>query len=346
MFPRDRALPLRRGLPGLTVRLSTLLVAGVVFSGIATGPWSLGLIVTTIGAAIALHGAIRIFLLRRRGTELLAIELSLLGPLIDPAADASTPEIETRESLIAASVPAGVLALASLVMSLWSPAVLHPAVQVLGGYAVLHVMPGLPMDGGRLFHALVWYVSGSPTVATRAAARYAQLIAGGLIVTGLFMLPLGGLRSYWSILFLGMGWQLSAAAVHDAARSTWQRRGRTATLDRFIPGVILPPTGTVAHAARLILGRRVPVLVGDGRNASGVVTQESLRRVPRAEWHQRPLADIMTAIDLVPQLPVNRTVAEAATLLRNEGQTVLVVTAGGRPRAAVLLEQLLAPLPR
>lgn len=350
MLPRDRALPLRRGAPRFSIRASTLLVAGVVLSGVAPTFSALVVMAALVAITVAIHGAVRLAILTRRGVEVLAIEPSLLGPLIAPAADAATPEIETRDGIIAAAIPlttCGVLAASAW---LWIPEgrlaeALTDSIRIVGGYALLQVMPGLPMDGGRIFHALVWYISGSASVATKAAARYAQLIAAGLVVAGFFMLPLGSDLSYWSVLLLGMGWQLSAAAATDAARSTWQRRGQTTTLERFIPGVVLPPTARVAHAARLILGRQVPILVWDERTAIGVVTRDSLRRVPRAEWHLRPIAEVMTPIEAVPHLAVDRTVAEAVALLRTEHRAVLVVTTGSRPRAAVLLEQLLAPLP-
>ena len=346
VFPRDRGLPLWRGSPRVIVRPSTMLVAGVALAGLAPDLPSFLLVAILTGLIVALHGAVRAGVVRRRGDTILTLEPSLLGLLVAPAADAKSIEGETRDALTAVSVPIIALALLGGV-SLWTPASdpLQQMLRIAAGYAVLHAMPGLPLDGGRLFHALIWYVTGSATVATRASARYAQLIAAGLVVTGLFMLPLGGDRSYWSLLFLGMGWQLSAAAAADAARSAWQRRSTSATLERFIPGVVMPPTARVVHAARLILGRRVPVLVWESpRRAVGVVTRDSLRRTPRAEWHQRSVAEIMTPIDRVRHLPADRSVAEAVELLRQERQTVIIVTAGAQPRAAVLLEQLLAPL--
>lgn len=350
MLPRDRALPLRRGSPRFSIRPSTLVVAGVVLSGITPSFAALLVMAALVVSIVAIHGAVRLAILARRGVEVLAIEPSLIGPLIEPAADAPTPEIETRDAIIAAAIPLTTFGVLAAIAWLWAPGerlqaeAMTGILRIVGGYALLQVMPGLPMDGGRIFHALVWYISGSATVATRAAARYAQLIAAGLVVAGFFMLPLGSDLSYWSVLLLGIGWQLSAAAATDAARSTWQRRGRTTTLERFIPGAVLPPTARVAHAARLILGRRVPILVWEGRTAIGVVTRASLRRVPRAEWHLRSIAEVMTPIEEVPHLAVDRTVAEAVSLLRQEHHAVLVVTTGSRPRAAVLLEQLLAPL--
>lgn len=324
-----------------------MLFAGVALAGVTADLRSFLFIITLTSGVVALHGAVRIAIVRRRNVEILVVEPSLIGLLVFPSTDASDPETEARDALVAASVPLLALALLSGGMWLWAPPseMLSHARWLVGGYAVLQAMPGLSLDGGRLFHALVCYISGSANVATRAAARYAQLIATGIVVAGLVMLPLGGNRSYWSVLLLGLGWHLSAAAASDAARSTWQRRSTVATLERFIPGVVLPPTAPVAHAARLILGRRVPVLVWARPGwATGVVTRESLRRLPRAGWHQQPVSEVMTPIGDVPHLSADRTVAEAVALLRQQGQTVMVVTQGSRPRAAVLLEQLLAPL--
>ncbi len=53
------------------------------------------------------------------------------------------------------------------------------------GLAIFNMIPGFPLDGGRVLRAIAWWITGNPKRATTIAARVGQVIAFGMIVYGL-----------------------------------------------------------------------------------------------------------------------------------------------------------------
>src|SRR5690606_8421875 len=83
---------------------------------------------------------------------------------------------------------------------------------------VFNLIPGFPMDGGRVLRALLWRMGGDPLRATRQAALVGRFLAYLLIAGGVFLaLQPGGLFSgLWLAL---IGWFLSNAAEVTAAQA-------------------------------------------------------------------------------------------------------------------------------
>ena len=66
------------------------------------------------------------------------------------------------------------------------------------GLAIFNMVPGFPMDGGRVLRAVVWWITGNATRATRAAAATGQFIAYGFIVLGILRFFGGaGISGLW-----------------------------------------------------------------------------------------------------------------------------------------------------
>ncbi|MEJ7761516.1 MAG: CBS domain-containing protein [Thermomicrobiales bacterium] len=167
-----------------------------------------------------------------------------------------------------------------------------------------------------------------------------------MILTGVWCLPLDAPRPYIGLALTATGWHLAVTSAWSRRQIVWQHRSQSILLSRYVPGLVLPPEASLAQAARLVLEFRVPVLViaTDG-SVPGVITRQTLREHPRADWARIPLGRAMVPIGSLPALPVEETVTTAATLLRDTGQSILVVYSGGHPRAAVTLAQLVETLP-
>ena len=161
---------------------------------------------------------------------------------------------------------------------------------VLGAF---NLIPGFPMDGGRILRAIVWWVKGDYTVATRIAARSGQALAYAMIILGLWAAVGGGpLAKFLGGVFGGLwlafiGWFLLTAAqesyVHVAIRNT---------LSGLRAGDIMSPdVPTVARDISiedyvhevLRTGRRCHVVTGNGM-AVGLVTLHRVQMFPRDEW--------------------------------------------------------------
>jgi Zn-dependent protease len=162
------------------------------------------------------------------------------------------------------------------------------------GLATFNLVPGFPLDGGRIFRAIVWGATHDFERATRMAARSGQLIAYGMIVLGA-VIALGGnlINGIW-LAFIG--WFLLTAAQESVAQVAI--RGALAGLRAA--DVISQEVPTISRQISLeaygheVLrtGRRCHVVVSDGQ-LLGLMNVHALNRVPREEW---PVTSVQAAM--------------------------------------------------
>jgi CBS domain-containing protein len=158
------------------------------------------------------------------------------------------------------------------------------------------MIPGFPLDGGRVLRSILWGSTGSLMKATNAAAIVGRLFGWAFIAYGLFLV-LGGnwLGGIW-IAFIG--WFLSSAA--DASRKELTLREHLSGIKvkdvmNTQPGGIGPETTVeqvVANIFQRLHGRAVPVC--DNDKLLGIVTIDDVKKLPREQWSATPVARIMT----------------------------------------------------
>src|SRR5690606_7349288 len=114
---------------------------------------------------------------------------------------------------------------------------------------VFNLLPGFPLDGGRIARAIVWHFTGDRARATRFAGRLGQGLAWLLMGAGLYLLLQGdGLGGLWMLV---LGWFLSQGARGAVVAGEFSRRieGVTAA-DLMDADPITVPADTTALAAQ------------------------------------------------------------------------------------------------
>src|SRR5207247_4939895 len=145
-----------------------------------------------------------------------------------------------------------------------------------------NLIPGFPLDGGRVFRSIVWRATGSVRRATEIAAAVGQLVGYGFILWGLFLFfngdLLGGL---WTA---AIGWFLQGAASSSVQQLMFdQRLGGVRVRDAFTPDdTTVAPGLKVSDLIEdyLLKGTRRAVLVTDNGRLVGIVTVGDLTKVP------------------------------------------------------------------
>jgi Zn-dependent protease/predicted transcriptional regulator len=156
-----------------------------------------------------------------------------------------------------------------------------------------NLIPGFPMDGGRILRAIVWWAKRDYTVATRIASRSGQTLAYMMIILGLWAVVGGGpvaqfLGGWFGGLWLAfIGWFLLSAAqesyAHVAIRNTLAGLRAGDIMSADVPTVARDISIDDYVHEVLRTGRRCHVVTGSGM-AVGLVTLHRVQMFPRDEW--------------------------------------------------------------
>jgi len=193
---------------------------------------------------------------------------------------------------------------------------------------VFNLLPGFPLDGGRVLRSIVWRATGNLERATRAAVQGGKVVAGFLIAGGLVIVMNGDLGGLW---YAAIGWFLFQAATASGAQAIVRR-----VLSGLVASDVMSPR-LVTMADDTTLDQAVdefflrydhtafPVNDSDGTTL-GILTLRGIRQVPREEWPVRQAWSAMTRLE-------DACTVEAATpmdevlrqLTESEEQRVLVL---------------------
>ncbi len=220
--------------------------------------------------------------------------------------------------------------------------------------AVFNLLPGFPLDGGRVLRALLWGVTGSHARATRWAARGGQGVALLLAGVGLFNFvgaslgiataPVGGIFWVFIGLFLyNAATQTLRAAAAEAilagmsVRDLMSTRLRTLEADTPLRWIGGRQEGLRPDEAFLVTRDEVVV---------GMVLGSQIRDLSPERFATAALADIMIPADRVAPIAPSASGKEALERLQGENLSVLPVVEGGRLLGLVGLAQVFAALGR
>lgn len=293
--------------------------------------------------SVLLHEVSHSVMARRLGIPVEGITLFLFGGVSKLKMEAPRPR---DEFLVAVVGPLTSIAIAGVfwaVVNLGDGFLSPLALQAVGSLGwlnlllgVFNLLPGFPLDGGRVLRSVLWARSGSLVKATRGAARVGTFIAMALIAIGLFAVFGGDLGGLWTA---AIGWflmQSSAAAAQQVMiRSALED---VTAQDLMSPDpVSIPFETTISEAVDDFFLRydhsAFPV-VSDDR--TGLLTLRAVRQIPRDYWDVRQvwsaMTDLADAATVGPRAPMNDVLArlqedaEGRVLVVDEGRIVGIIT--------------------
>jgi Zn-dependent protease/predicted transcriptional regulator len=166
--------------------------------------------------------------------------------------------------------------------------------------AAFNLLPGFPLDGGRVFRALVWGITKNYTRATRYASGSGQLLAYLMIFGGIWQFVSGNhIGGLW-LAFIG--WFLLSAAQETYSQVAVRTilAGVTAgdIMSRDVPTVARDLSLSDYVHEVLRTGRRCHIVTGAG-NPVGLMTLHAARAVPRSEWDTTSVQAVMLPLDKI-----------------------------------------------
>jgi Zn-dependent protease/CBS domain-containing protein len=219
-----------------------------------------------------------------------------------------------------------------------------PAASILGylgwiniSLAVFNILPGFPLDGGRVLRSIIWGSTGSLKKSTDIATIVGRLFGWAFIGMGIYMIFGGEITYLGGGLFSGLwvifiGWFLNSAA--DASRREVTLREHFSGIKvkdvmNAQPGSINPDTTVeqvVSNIFQRLHGRAVPVCAND--KLLGIVTIDDVKKVPREQWALTPAERIMTRPPLFTVSPEDGLQAAFKMIAQHAINQVLVTQDG------------------
>ncbi|MCB1012826.1 MAG: site-2 protease family protein [Microthrixaceae bacterium] len=332
---RSRGIALGR-IAGVDVaaELSTLVIAGLLTWSFASGLlpiavpqrlpivyWSVGIVGALLFLASLLgHELAHAVIARRNGVGVESITLWMFGGVAQLTGNPPGPGAEFRIAAAgpAASLGIGLAALGGSFAVGWSGGpevwvVMLAYLGVLNGFlAVFNLLPGAPLDGGRILGSVMWKLQGSRSRGMHVAALAGQVVAALIVLGGFaemfFTESYGGL---WTVL-IGVFLFNGARAEANYYRTDATLGALTASQVMVSPVQVLPLWTSVSEAVAGPFSSTqqtaVPVVDAD-QQIRGLLVLSRVKGLPAQTWPTTEISRVMTPLAEVamvwPSQPLN-----------------------------------------
>ncbi|MBI5326799.1 MAG: site-2 protease family protein [Deltaproteobacteria bacterium] len=303
------------------------------------------IIVGTISAAllficVLIHELSHSYTSNKLGIEVKEITLFIFGGV---AKLTKEPDDPIKELKIAIAGPAASTALAAtfwVLMRLVDAISIYPVLSAVFGYlsminmvlVAFNIIPGFPLDGGRILRAIWWNKTGDLQKATHVASQVGKGFAALLIGFGFFQIFLGNFIGGLWMIFIGM-------FLQQAADSGYRQLLVNKTLERMKVGdamtmnvIAIAGDSTLASVVeKYFFGYHFagfPV-VSDGQ-ITGMLTLNNVRIIPQQEWNTTLVKDVMNKISPDAILRPEDSAMDALSRMINLDTGRVIVMDGGK----------------
>jgi Zn-dependent protease/CBS domain-containing protein len=336
----------------------------------ATTVWIISVVYALLlFASVLLHELSHSFVGNRLGLGIKEITLFIFGGIAQLGKEPEDPNTEIK---VAAAGPACSLVLSILFYGLsmliyalqghgtaggfqlfLAPAGDSPFIAVFQylGYAnaalmLFNLVPGFPLDGGRLFRAILWKRSGDIRSATRLASNFGRGFAILLIVIGLLMIfVMSDYAGAWLVL-IGIFLQQAAAGSYQHVLVRKALAGVKVRETMSTEAVYVNPSLTLDVLVESFFFRyrftSFPVV--EGERLVGIVDMGQVKQVPREQWHLTNTSDVMTPSSEESVVHPDDEAVEALAKMIKGGFGMLPVVVGDRLTGILTRSDIMALL--
>ncbi len=263
--------------------------------------WLVG--VTTsllIFISVLIHELAHSLIALRQGEKVRNITLFILGGVAQISEEPKSP---LRELTLALSGPVSSLLLAlfflfisfvfkGVSIPLYASASYLTLINTI--LALFNMLPGFPMDGGRVLRSVIWKLSGDLRKATRIASRTGQGLAFFIIFLGLIQILRSNFSGFWLIF---IGWFLHSASIrgYNQVMVEAMLKGVKASdlMNRDFETVSSNLSVQALVDDYILKKRERAFLVSDNGKLKGIVCLEDVKKTPRERWMETSVEEIM-----------------------------------------------------
>ncbi len=316
---------------------------------------AIGVIVSILFfGSVLFHELMHSLVARRYGITIAGIRLMIFGGVSQISAEPPTPGIEFKMAIVG---PLSSIVLGGVFLGIYFAGRqlgFSPFINVAAFYlgyinvllGVFNLLPGFPLDGGRVFRSIVWYFTGNLRRATGIAAGIGKGIAYIMIFFGIAGIFTGSLSLIW---FALIGWFLLRAAEAEYQEVVYHEALKGVKVGQVMTPnpTTVDPDITVGDAVRDYFLKHdwVAYPVVKNEETKGIITLKSIQNLPRASWGSTRVGDIMHPVsanivtnpdvevfDILPKLV---TMAEGRMLVIKDELLVGILTGTDVNRAII-----------
>ncbi len=284
--------------------------------------------------SVLLHELSHALLAQRYGMPVPSITLFIFGGVSNIAAEMRSAR---QEFFVAAAGPGMSLFLALLLGAIAvfiggdAGEVLLYLASVNALLGLFNLLPGFPLDGGRVFRSIIWAKSRDLTKATRWASRVGQGIAWVMIAGGIFVTLTYSLTGIWYV-FIGLFLKQAAESAYQQLMFDRALQNVRARDLMRVPSDPMPDTSSLQRIVDervLARGERCVLLDHDG-HVTGLLTTTDISHVPREEWMTTSARNAMVPAEKVATVAPSTLVSDAVRTMAERDIHQLPVIDDGR----------------
>lgn len=302
-------------------------------------------------ASVVAHELAHSLVARANDIPVKSITLFLFGGVAHMAREASRHGAELRMALagpVASLVIGGLFfGLHLLLQSVNEPvaALTFWLARINVVLALFNLIPGFPLDGGRVFRSLLWRFSGNYQRATRIAFEVGRgvgylFVAGGVIL--MFLSRENWFNGLW-LAFIGIF--LTYMATASYRQTQWQAALMGVKVADVMTTTcpVISPYVTISRVVQdyIFVGGHQCFMVTDGGELQGILTLRNIKSVDQKTWDTTAVSDVMTPAERLKVVRMDEEVLSVIEQMEEYGISQMPVESEGRVIGLVTRDDVL-----
>jgi Zn-dependent protease len=297
------------------------------------GTFLLGLLTTLLFfVSVLSHELGHAYLAIRSGIPVKGITLFIFGGVAEITKEPKSPGEEFR---IAIAGPLVSLALSGMFGVLYLVEENVPYLAASAFYlmrinlllAIFNMVPGFPLDGGRVLRSLIWKITGSYERSTRLASISGRVVAFTFIGFGIFQIFTSQvINGIWLVM---IGWFLQNAASSAQTQVMIQKALTGVTVSQAMQRDVIriPALTPISYLVEgyVLNQNHSSFLVEEDNQVSGILTLQDIMQVPKAHWRYTTAKQVMVPIARTLQMKADAELLYALETFNNERATHISV---------------------
>ena len=324
-----------------------------VLPGLNKGLLALITVITVIFVFISvlIHEMSHSLVARRKGTSVEKITLFLFGGM---AQIEKEPETPYSELIMAIAGPAASFVVAAIFGVIWFFTKNIALVREPVGYlaivnivlGVFNILPGYPLDGGRVLRAIIWKTTGNLERATFIASTVGRVIGFVIIAAGIFFIFMGNfLNGIWLAF---MGWFIQSSAQTGYRQLIFETSIKGIKVRDIMNENIVNVTKDITiqdlvddYFMKYRFGR-FPVIEDEKtQRFIGVISLHDIKGVSKEEWPKVKIGDIVKSVSESEKVDMSMEISDAIKRMGKNDLGHLVVMSGDKLRGIITKSEVM-----